>query len=154
MPGAAAPAAHGAAGATQGLVQTGLDQIQKGGALFGFQFFPELQQVPHQLLFQFALRGADFFDLGVDERQVRGLSLEQLEELLASLEQFAPDGLDLGPMLREQAAHGLTLSLIQLQGLPQLPHGQGRRQVPGQPLRLILIMEIDEGADGPEVQGQ
>jgi len=147
--------AHGAAGPTQGLFQAGLHQVQEDGALFGFQLLSELQQMLYQLLFQFTLEGADLPDLGLNGGHGGLLRLEQLEEFLAFDKQFSSEFRDFGAVLRKHAVHGAALSLIQLQGPPKGSHAQGGRHFRlGQLWGVVLISEIDEGADGPEIQGQ
>ena len=57
-------------------------------------------------------------------------------------------------VLREQAAQSLALGLIHIELPPQRLRGQRRGRRAGGRLLVVLVAQVDDSADGPQVQRQ
>jgi hypothetical protein len=123
--------------------------------LLGLEIFLHFQKVLDFHFFQADLEAADLLNLGLHRGPLRQrFPLEKLKEFPALLHQFLAKIPNLAPVLRNQAQKSLALLLVQV----KLPHHGAKRQgslLRGSRFHLpVLPAQINQAADGPQVQGQ
>jgi len=123
--------------------------------LLGLEIFLHFQKMLDFHFFQANLEAADLLNLVLHGRPFRQrFPLEKIKEFPALLHQFLAKIPNLAPVLRNQAQKSLALLLVQV----KLPHHLTKRQgglLRGRRFHLpILPAQINQGADGPQVQGQ